>query len=311
MPVIRQLTLLMIVNLIAWPHIEAMRGGKEVQTIWDGQSAGFLITWTTSDIRASSAKDGSLVFSAAQFAREDFQASEAETRKDNARINRESKRNGEPPLEANPCTVEREITLLSVVGSILTFRDHFYESCEREAHPAGNTRYTAIDLAKPGRMLYPSIDYYVDTTKPSKVVQLTDLFADGEILRALTADVIITKTLKDIGKYPHRKLSALLPPILEPVSGETDRGCYEISGDLLTRFAFHHVEGNSVAVRLGLSGCGACRECLTEIGILLPIPDSLREPLALAEAGKEGFLLKDTKKILRGRQTRFIFRSKG
>ena len=59
------------------------------------------------------------------------------------------------------------------------------------------------------------------------------------------------------------------------------------------------------------NSCGACRECLTEIGILLPTPDSLSEPLALAEAGKEGFLLKDMKKILRGRQTKFIFRSKG
>ena len=110
MPVIRQLTLLMIVNLIAWPHIEAMRVGKEVQTIWDGQSAGFLITWTTSDIRARSAKDGSLVFSATQFAREDFQASEAETRKDNARINRESKRNG--GLSGRINHVNKEVVLL-------------------------------------------------------------------------------------------------------------------------------------------------------------------------------------------------------
>lgn len=309
MPVIRQMTLLLIVNLIAWPYMEATPAGNEVQTIWDGQSKGFHITWTTSDIRASSAKDGSLVFSAAQFAREDFQASEAENRKVNARINRESKRNGEPPLKANPCTVEREITLLSVVGSILTFRDHFYASCERQAHPAGNIRYTAIDLAKPGRTLY-SIDYFVDTTKPGKVVQLTDLFPDGEILRALTADVLITKALKDRGGYPPRKLSALLPPILEPIYGDTDNGCHEISGDLLTRFAFHHIERNRVAVRLGLSGCGVCRECLTEIGILLPIPDSLSEPLALAEAGKEGFLLKDMKKILKGRHTRFVFRGK-
>jgi hypothetical protein len=300
----------MILNLIAWSHIEAMRTRNADQTIWTGQSNGFLITWTTADIRAVSAKDGGLVFSAAQFAREDFQASEAETRKDNARLNRESKRNGAPPLEANPCTVEREIILLSVVGSILTFRDHFYEGCEREAHPAGNIRYTAIDLSKPGRTLYP-IDYFVDTTKPSKVVQLTDLFADREILTALTADALITKALKDRGGYPPRKLSALLPPILEPIIGETNRGCHEISGDLLTRFAFHHVEGKSVAVRLGLSGCGVCRECLTEIGILLPIPDSLSEPLALAEAGKEGFLLKDMKKISQGRQTKFVFRSKG
>jgi hypothetical protein len=43
---------------------------------------------------------------------------------------------------------------------------------------------------------------------------------------------------------------------------------------------------------------------------LLPIPGSLSEPLALAEAGKEGLLLKDMKKILRGRQTKFVFRSK-
>jgi hypothetical protein len=310
MPVIRQMTVLMIVNLIAWPHIEALRAGNEVQTIWNGQSNGFHITWTTSDISASSAKDGSLVFSAAHFAREDFQASEAETRKDTARINRELKREGKPPLKANPCTVEREITLLSVVGSILTFRDHFFAFCEREAHPAGNIRYTAIDLAKPGRTLY-SIDHFVDTTKPGKVVQLTDLFPDREILRALTADVLITKALKDRGGYPPRKLSALLPPILEPIYGDTDKGCHEISGDLLTRFAFHHVEGNRVAVRLGLSGCGTCRECLTEIGILLPIPDSLSGPMALAEAGKEGFLLKDMKNILQGRHTKFVFQSKG
>ncbi len=218
-----------------------------------------------------------------------------------------AKRNGEPPLEANPCTVERDITLLSVVGSILTFEDHFFASCEQEAHPAGNTRYTAIDLTKPGRTLYSPIDYDVDTTKPGKVVQLIDLFDDWEVSRALTADAVIGEFLKNRLGDPPRKLSEL-PSIL---GYGTEIGCSNVSGDLLTRFAFHHVEGKRVAVRLGLSGCGTCRECLTQIGILLPIPGSLSKPLALAEARKEGFLLKDMKKILRGRGTKFVFRSKG
>ena len=67
---------------------------------------------------------------------------------------------------------------------------------------------------------------------------------------------------------------------------------YGFSEDMLSRYAFHHVSGNRVAVRIGLShGCEANRGGLTQLGVYLPIPAALSAPLTAAAAGKQGFLM--------------------
>ncbi|MEA2174920.1 MAG: hypothetical protein QOD00_2512 [Blastocatellia bacterium] len=168
---------------------------------------------------------------------------------------------------------------------------------------ASDKRDKALDLSRPG-----AVDLSYDGFKKrGKMVQLTDYFAEADILKALLADTIIQKALKSSGKPRPQTLAALMKAVyLQSVPvGECD---YELSDDLLTRFAFHHLENERVAVRLGLShAVETCRGSLVELGILLPIPAALKQPLLRAQSGTAGFLMKDQKKIAREQITSFTF----
>jgi hypothetical protein len=66
----------------------------------------------------------------------------------------------------------------------------------------------------------------------------------------------------------------------------------------LYAFAFHHLEEGKVAVRLGFEAeTPACFEQLTQVGILLPIPEKVRVPLEQAASGKAGFLMADRNRV--------------
>jgi hypothetical protein len=246
--------------------------------IWVDQSGGFTIRWSTSDIIVHPLDNVQEVrFSAKDLAQKDLQ--------DTLNMARE------PSDKENRLALyERDFTLLSVVGSIVSFQDHSFISFKHEAHPAGETRFTAIDLARSGER-----------------VQLTEFFSEPVILQALLADPLIQEALRHAENAdPPKTLSELIARTSPGVFGFKEF-CYAISDDLLTRFAFHHIEGNKVAVRIGLSGAGPCREALTQLGLLLPIPDALQSALALAESGKEGFLMKDQKKMAHNQKATFKF----
>jgi len=44
-----------------------------------------------------------------------------------------------------------------------------------------------------------------------------------------------------------------------------------------------------------------------QLGLLLPIPKALKEPLALAAIHQDGFLMRDVSRIANGQVTRFSF----
>ena len=248
------------------------------QDIWVDQSGGFTIRWSTSDIIVHPLDNVQEVrFSAKYLAQKDLE--------DTLNMARE------PSDQENRLALyERDFTILSVVGSIVSFQDHHFISFKHEAHPAGETRLTAIDFARSG-----------------EGVQLTEFFSEPVILHALLADPLIEEALRNAGNPDTPKtLSELIARTSPGVFGFKGF-CYSISDDLLTRFAFHHIEGNKVAVRIGLSGAGPCREAFTQLGLLLPIPDALKGALALAESGKEGFLMKDQKKIAHNQKATFKF----
>lgn len=261
--------------------------------IWTGRSGGFMFEWSAADISARPAESRTgVLFSAKSLAQRDFEAfREASKDPQSGKMER--------------CLYDRRFTVLSVVGSIISLRDNNSTTCEQAAHPGGETRYTAIDLSKAGNVGYKELEMEVDLANPGKIVKLTDIFDEADILGALLADPLVKEALGRSGSRP-RTLGKLIEEFAGGAS-VTDKHCYSVSEDMLTRFAFHHTENGKVAVRLGLSGAGPCREFLTEIGILLPIPPSLRTALAQAEAGKEGFLMKDLKKISRDRATTFSF----
>jgi hypothetical protein len=85
----------------------------------------------------------------------------------------------------------------------------------------------------------------------------------------------------------------------EPVPGE-DHCAYDVflGEPTLRAFDFLRVEENRVALRLHMSGASEqCRSANKQLTIWLPIPEKLRESLGRANAGEDGYLLKDVERL--------------
>jgi hypothetical protein len=269
--------------------LETVDKSKPEKLIWAGQSGDFAIRWTTADIQARPLKKPDrIMFSALQLARLGFQTFVSPSRL----LGNEER-----------ITYERKFTMVSMVGSIMSLRDELYYEIRPSAHPGLEVRFTAIDLGKPGEVPDPwASEEGVNLAKPGKVVRLTDLFPGKYLLRALLADPIIREYTGEPGNPQAPKNLEDLCKVLK------DQRPDLFPKDFLTRFAFHHVQGDKVAVRLMLlSGGGAARGSTFELGLLLPIPKAMRQPLRLAASGQAGFLMKDVKRISRGQNTEVVF----
>ena len=138
--------------------------------------------------------------------------------------------------------------LASLVGPLLSVKASLY--WEGGAHPGHLTRLETINL---------------ETGKSP--VLLTDLFPETTLLAALLKDQIIQKSLAG------RK-----PKTIEELIKITDGGCEVDFRFLNESFAFHHIQGDRVAVRIGLPhGCEVMRGNYTELGLYLPIPAGSRD----------------------------------
>lgn len=150
----------------------------------------------------------------------------------------------------------------SIVGPWLSV-DHSWYS-EGGAHPSyGITRST------------------YDLTRGGQAIPLNEMFPESALFDALRADTVIQKYLMEPSVQT-------FPELVENLYG----GCAVSFSDILTAWAFHHVRGDQVAVRIGLGhGCEVARGSFTEIGIYLPIPEHLLSTIAAAEA--EGGLMRN------------------
>jgi hypothetical protein len=285
----------------AAPKVVEKRVGD--QLIWRGRSGDFILTWRTSDIRATLAdKPAQGAFSVHPVVKRDFEAFLASQRAS-------GRREG---TNAEACTYERTFKILSVVGSLLSLEDAYYAFCQGWAHPAVETRFTALDLAKPGELAYadgaafPPID--LDVSRLGKAVNLTDIAAESDILSALLNDSVIRKALGNIDQSTPSPTLQELQQLLADRSLQTGECLFRFPEDVLTRFAFHHLEGNHIALRLGLPPhVEPCRTYHAQLGLLLPIPPALKRDLTLAAARKAGFLMQHHKKIAGARVTTVAF----
>lgn len=172
------------------------------------------------------------------------------------------------------CERESSLDVLSVVGPFVSVHRAESGDCLGTAHPYAEQDYHAYDL-RAGNLQ----------------VTLDAIFPPAQVRRALLGDRLVRRALASQlpkGAPPPPTLASLVMAL----SGYSSADCrYGFEDDLLTRFAFHHLEGHSVAVRLGLShGCEANRGHLTQIGLLLPIPNAWRAAFEAAASGKRGFL---------------------
>jgi hypothetical protein len=186
------------------------------------------------------------------------------------------------------CEEDHAVRILSLVGSILSLEDDFDYNCDGAAHPGRYNRFVAIDLARTERDGVRAVDGGMVL---GREISLEEIFPEQELLEALLADAVVRKQLEGSQQTP-----ATLAELVEQVQGS--RLCaYAFEPDMLRRFSFHHVEGDKVAVRIALShGCEAERGRITQIGLLLRIPEALRSELAAASAGTHGILMRDAQK---------------
>jgi hypothetical protein len=267
------------------------------QTIWTGRSGGFVIHWTTADLSAMAESTGAQVLSVVPLAQQGCKDFAASLRQPGAGV------------EVQTCTYERTFTLLSVVETLVSFADASYAFCQGWAHPAVASRFVGIDLAKDGGIGYaPGLPpFEVDPVHPGKVVRLTDIFAEGKVLDTLRADAVIGQALRRVGGVVPGTLRELAQ-VLHDQQLAVGECVYRLPADFLTRFVFHHVEPSAVAVRLGLPPAAeACRGQHAQLGILLPMPDTLKPSLARAASGQAGFLMQNQPQLASGQSTTLAF----
>lgn len=246
------------------PHRRAAKSA----TIWSGTSGGYRWKWTTSDLAAYRVGVDRPVFTAKAYEKHTSPLFKGDT--------------SDPVDTYADCTIQP----LSIVGSIVSYeRDYYWEG---GAHPSGSVDYLTIDVARPGHQ-----------------VKLTDLFPDTDVLKALLEDKIVQDTLKRNHTAGTPRTTAQLVELLKGKTfGSEDNSNFAFEDDLLERFAFHHVQGNQVAVRLNISwGAEVFRFTTTQIGILLPISPRMARVFAQASARREGFLMSAAKKLAAGRPT--------
>lgn len=264
---------------------------SQAQTIWSGTSGNQQIVWTASDLTAKPS-----AFSYRTTANKGFEAYQKSIQDAGLR----------------GCSYEQSVTLVSVVGSILSFREDRMTMCPGAAHPGNAYRFTSIDLSRQGDIGYMESGEdvpIVDAEKPGLVVSLDSLFPADAIIRALSEDSLLKSQLSD--------RPASLKELGEVMQGTElfvpNNPCtFTLPEDYLTRFAFHHLERGQVAVRIFLEPlAGACHGAEAQLGILLPISQAMLEPLNRAARGTEGFLVSTTKKPSARSKTVFRFKTNG
>jgi len=240
----------------------------KTHVIWTGASAGLFWKWTTADLTATATDSKTYTLSALGYEKRTSQMMKDE--------------------KADPfdSLVECKIQPLSIVGSIACYeRDYYWEG---GAHPSGSIDLVVLDVKQPDRRL-----------------ALTDLFPDADILRALMSDKVVQGTLKrnSLTNKPMRA-GDLVKLLSGRTFGGDDDMRYGFEPDLLYRFAFHHIEGDRIAIRINISWASEIyRFTSTQIGILLPIPPALRKQLTAADNRTSGFLMRDAMKLANGKET--------
>jgi len=151
--------------------------------------------------------------------------------------------------------MEEKFQLLSVVSKYVSFQRTFYS--EGGAHPSYGKEFRTVDLDKNG------------TT-----VSLKNIFTDKDLFEALMKDKIISTHLSNS------------PSSLDGLFNVINGGCeMDLSETMLNSFGFHHVNSDSIAIRIGIgSGCETDRGKFIQIGIYLPIPPQLKDAFVKAEA---------------------------
>jgi hypothetical protein len=167
--------------------------------------------------------------------------------------------------DANAMTMERKLSVVSLVGPLLALRDEAYVNYSGTAHPGGETRFWTIDLRRgSGFNLSPDDPFTVVPAASGRLIDLRQLFVAADITAALAADAFVRRAVRQ----PPDRLDALLQDFADG-AGVVAGACFDVPPDLLSRFAIVGLERSRAMVRIGLPGSGPCRYNLTQLGLQL------------------------------------------
>lgn len=177
------------------------------------------------------------------------------------------------------------ISLLSVVGPLVTVHERSYLLQGNGIGSSGGNRYTTIDLSRGG-----------------KPANLTDYFPEEIVFKALLSDRLVTEALARLKADPPEDLNRLIK-----ILSSDEEGGIRFNTDLLSHFYFHHHQGGFVAIRLAgwVGDFGAAHSMLIEVGLLLPVPAALKQEIEMASKGKGGFMRSNVVKVTGGEETRW------
>lgn len=268
----------------------------EIQIDWHGTIPGVVLDWNAKDLTV--------------------QVGTAPKQRVFSRISENYCRVLQCDPEGRKCRCGNSFRLSSIVGKVVSFEDESDFSC---AGSYLHWRYGSLDLGKSGDFIYPRLVEFDDKEavklRASKMIALTDLFSETNLLAALLTNPQISKDISKAMKENKLKstpttLSEFSNLFTKYMSGMFDDYFY-LEKDYLTRFVFHHIENDKVAVWISLTPTSHTAQADHEhIEILLPIPDKLRESLLLADSGQQGFLMKDAEKFVGTSYAKFEFGGK-
>jgi hypothetical protein len=168
--------------------------------------------------------------------------------------------------------------VLSVVGPWVSY-ERSNSGYTGGAHPYAHSVYITWDVAK-----------------DQGAFSLLDVFPEKDVLNALRADSFVKKHVDDPKAFNEAKTVEALLESLHP--GEDCVGFLYGIDNVKRSVAFHHIEGGKVDVRIAFGYDNElCRGNIFVVGVLLPIPESLRPALERASTRQEGFLMKDAKAV--------------
>jgi len=245
------------------------------QVLWRGTSGGLQWRWTTADLQVQA--DGQTLRLFRPRAEREWQAFQQENRAE---------------ISHGGATFEKSEVPLSVVGPYVSFEETDFASAG-SAPPTLERRFVTWRVTPSG----------------AQPVSLLDLFPEAAVLAALLADEVVQAGLKSASAPAPTSLADLVHALQgQALHAPEDECDYSFTPDLASRFAFHHLEGPRVAVRLSLPPLSpTCRTQLSQLGLRLPISSALALPLHQAAARQAGFLMKQQKPLPKAPRTKNTF----
>lgn len=245
--------------------------------IWTGVSGKRSFSWNTVDLSISNGPGGSMQSFWRSRVVEDF-----------SNLKRDSR--------GLRCLYDRELTLLSVVGDLISVSDLASIYCGTNSSFAN---FLTFDISKVENM--PTLNSNVAVEH----VSLKQLFPSEQLFSGLARSREVNELIKlERSNRRPRNLAELLQLISEKYNRHR-AGDYALSVEM-ENFAFVELRRNKVRVRLFVMPTSGYNANTSKyIDIELPKPKNIATQLERASVTKEGFLLRDQQRMFGQAMSKF------